>query len=396
VLFSLSTVNATTWYVHPDSALNTIQAGLDSCADNDTVLVGAGTYYENIIWPNIQGIALTSESGPATAIIDGDSAESVITISIYAFLDTTAKIDGFTIRNGSSYFGGGIRCQGSSIHIIIRNNIIANNSATFGGGISLLHSNPLIKDNTITENSANVSGGIYCFGCGPTISDNIIMGNTGSGINCEEESSPTITGNTISNNTEGGIGCDEITAPSITNNIITGNDWFGILAIDASPSIHNCVISNNSGDGVLYSYGMKCSKGRALSISHSDIIDNVGYGVRNYDSTLVISAENNWWGDSSGPSGIGSGSGDEVSDWVNYEPWLFAPFGIEEQPIVKPTANHIAIRATIFSGHLQLPKDKKCKIFDITGRVVEPSKIQPGIYFVEIDDKVVQKVIRVW
>jgi hypothetical protein len=35
----LARADRTVWYVHPDSALNTIQAGLDSCADNDIVLV---------------------------------------------------------------------------------------------------------------------------------------------------------------------------------------------------------------------------------------------------------------------------------------------------------------------------------------------------------------------
>lgn len=44
LLLSVETVHAdrTIWYVHPDSALNTIQTGLDSCADNDIVLVAPG------------------------------------------------------------------------------------------------------------------------------------------------------------------------------------------------------------------------------------------------------------------------------------------------------------------------------------------------------------------
>jgi len=50
---------------------------------------------------------------------------------------------------------------------------------------------------------------------------------------------------------------------------------------------------------------------------------------------------------------------------------------------------------TIFSGPLQLPKDKQCKVFDITGRVVQPNKMTRGIYFIEIDDRIVQKVIKV-
>jgi len=46
-----------------------------------------------------------------------------------------------------------------------------------------------------------------------------------------------------------------------------------------------------------------------------------------------------------------------------------------------------------------LPKhlvtDRKCKVFDIMGRVVAPDKIQPGIYFIEVDGVVTQKVVKV-
>jgi hypothetical protein len=50
---------------------------------------------------------------------------------------------------------------------------------------------------------------------------------------------------------------------------------------------------------------------------------------------------------------------------------------------------------TIFRGPLQLPEGKKCIVFDITGRVVEPARILPGIYFIEVDGVVTQKVVKV-
>jgi hypothetical protein len=52
-------------------------------------------------------------------------------------------------------------------------------------------------------------------------------------------------------------------------------------------------------------------------------------------------------------------------------------------------------KATIFSGPLLLPEGKKCRVFDITGSVVTPDKIRPGIYFVEIDGQITQKVVKV-
>ena len=68
---------------------------------------------------------------------------------------------------------------------------------------------------------------------------------------------------------------------------------------------------------------------------------------------------------------------------------------VEERPIVKPIEDLNAIGATIFSGPLHLPEGKTCKVFDITGRVVEPTNIARGIYFIEIDGVVTQKVVKV-
>jgi len=51
----------------------TIQQGLNAAQSNDTVLVAAGTYPENINWPSIDGIQLMSESGTEATIIDGNA-----------------------------------------------------------------------------------------------------------------------------------------------------------------------------------------------------------------------------------------------------------------------------------------------------------------------------------
>ena len=67
--------------------------------------------------------------------------------------------------------------------------------------------------------------------------------------------------------------------------------------------------------------------------------------------------------------------------------------GIEENEVVSIKSSNFS--PTIFHGPLQLPEGQKCKVYDITGRVVAPDKIRPGIYFIEVDEKIVQKVIKV-
>ena len=498
----------TVWYVHPDSALNSIQAALDSCTDNDIVLVGPGLYYENIVWNNTQGIHLVSELGPDTTIIDGGNAGCVIEIT--TGVDTTTVIRGFTIQNGNGWQGG-IFCflsspvvtgniivgnDGPGIYCdyvaspIIKDNIISNNHTTFaGGGIFCERDgSPFIIGNTISDNRASIhGGGIACddfYGGHPFISGNTITNNrtdynNGGGIfvrggatlhnNIITYNSAELgrgggiffahggyaaqsTNNTISNNTAqigGGIYIDHrvsITNDTIIDNIasmngggiyrggssaiitgsiVTGNtadsgggiyyrhtgtrdtirttlianntanlEAAGIFCgYNASPIIDSCTISNNNGNGI-YNDG-----NASPVIRYTNIINNAGYGVKNgYNGYPYLSAEYNWWGDASGPYHPDSnpgGLGDTVSDYVDFIPWLDQPVGVWEKPIVNLVNKHTTIGSTIFSGPLVLPMDKTYRVLDITGRVVAPDKIKPGIYFIEIDGAISHKVSKI-
>ncbi len=67
--------------------------------------------------------------------------------------------------------------------------------------------------------------------------------------------------------------------------------------------------------------------------------------------------------------------------------------GVKER---RSTSNYADIfRSTLITGSLLLPEGKNYKVFDVTGRVVLPDKIKPGIYFVEIDGVISHKVIKV-
>jgi hypothetical protein len=78
---------------------------------------------------------------------------------------------------------------------------------------------------------------------------------------------------------------------------------------------------------------------------------------------------------------------------LDYATIKYAPTGVEESRLTARKSTEIT--ATIFSGPLILPEGKKCKVYDITGRVVTPARIQPGIYFIEVDGVVTQKVVKV-
>ncbi len=238
LLFFFSTAHATVWYVHPDSALNSIQAGLDSCADDDTVCVGPGIYDETIDWPRIQGIHLVSELGPDMTIIDGKNSGSVMAIT--TGVDSITIIRGFTIRNG-----------------------LTNGP---GGGIYCLNSSPTIIDNIIT---GNTHSGIACeYVDRVLITNNTINANTGYGICCYDAKQVTITNNTITENTRSGIYClgGECT---ITRNTITGNNDCGIVGTCCDLSVADNIINDNTGGGICFH-----SMSNYLSITDNTITGN--------------------------------------------------------------------------------------------------------------------------
>ena len=97
-------------------------------------------------------------------------------------------------------------------------------------------------------------------------------------------------------------------------------------------------------------------------IQCNNIGGNSPYGVYNENNTEDVDATDNWWGDASGPSGEGPGTGDVVSEDVDYGSWLPKEFedcpecmGAPPTPApAAPTMNHWGIAAMIalFAGLL--------------------------------------------
>jgi hypothetical protein len=102
------------------------------------------------------------------------------------------------------------------------------------------------------------------------------------------------------------------------------------------------------------------------------------------------------WGNTS-VANVDGDPRDEIVVGSQYTNWLYVfkdmNFGVEEEKVESVKNNNFG--ATIIAGPLLLPEGKNCKVFDITGRTVAPDKIKPGIYFLEIDDNIVQKVIKI-
>ncbi|KPK63596.1 hypothetical protein AMJ83_06105 [candidate division WOR_3 bacterium SM23_42] len=159
-----------------------------------------------------------------------------------------------------------------------------------------------------------------------------------------------------------------------------GSDWdqANAIAVDNAGNIYVTGYSAGSGTSEDYATIKYDPLGVEQWVMRYDA------GVGDFANDLAIDSDGNAFvtGRSWGPS--------NNDDYATVK---YSTTGIEEDELIVQNGN--GITTTIFRAPLQCPEGKKCRVFDITGRIVEPDKIAPGIYFLEIDNEIVQKVIKI-
>ncbi|MCK4546144.1 MAG: right-handed parallel beta-helix repeat-containing protein [Candidatus Eisenbacteria sp.] len=259
---------ATTWHV--PSQCPTIQAGIDSAAAGDTVLVACGTYYDcthvdaggvlNCVIMK-SGICLQSETGQADCVtVDADSMGRVV---YCREADNATHIDGFTITGGlTEGRAGGMYCYRCSL--TVSNCDFVANHGDVGGGMYIRLSSPTVTNCTFSGNSATGSsilggGGVLCWDSSPvfvgvTLSNNV-AGNCGGGMSCFRCSGTIVNNSTFVGNSAdergGGLyswDCRQDTLVSVTflenSAAFTGGgmETYG----DSSLVLEECTFSMNS------------------------------------------------------------------------------------------------------------------------------------------------------
>jgi len=160
-----------------------------------------------------------------------------------------------------------------------------------GSGIIVAGSDDVIvEQNTVTGNETAISVvGDNFFGSGET-ADRIIVRQ-----------------NTIQGNTYGVSLQDRVVDAQVLANTITGQSYDGIDVCNFhSLPPTGTVIHNNK------IYGNNTEK------------DATSGGLWVANGVVSVNAEENWWGDATGPSGVGPGEGDAIiapAGVVDYEPW---------------------------------------------------------------------------
>jgi len=148
--------------IHVPSDHPTIQAGIEAATAGDTVLVASGTYYENLVWPDIDGIALIG-SGSETCVIDAGGVFPATAVTFDSDqIGSETLLSDVTLTNGRWDFGSGASLLSSSPRI---ENVVfyENNSIMYGGGMACLNANPSLKNVSFVNNTAYEGGGIIAY-----------------------------------------------------------------------------------------------------------------------------------------------------------------------------------------------------------------------------------------
>ncbi len=260
--FATTPVSAATWNIAADGSGDcpTIQAGVDSAAVGDTLMLWPGTFLGPLnreIDFGGKDILLTSQAGAAVTVIDCEASGRAFSFTGGETSDAT--VSNLTITNAQWGTGGAIYIDNASP--TITDNIFMNNNATTGAAIYVKHGSPLVDNNLFEGNAAAQYGGaMFLDESGvATISNNIMRGNTaslgGGAIYCSLHS-PDILNNLIVGNTTstgGGIYL-VVSSPLIQGNTIvenTASAGAGIAAVGSNPIVTECIIAFNINGGAI-------------------------------------------------------------------------------------------------------------------------------------------------
>ncbi len=147
---------------------------------------------------------------------------------------------------------------------------------------------------------------------------------------------------------QGNVEFQESTSGHFTNSISEYSGSAGVYVDACAPEILLSLITDNT-DGVY------TANDANPPISCSNIFGNTGYGVFNDSTSVVIDAQDNWWGNATGPhhpTTNPGGLGDEVSDYVDYGSWTAAYVTICTPVVTTDPATGVTYNSADLNGTL--------------------------------------------
>jgi len=346
----------------------TIQYAISQASANDTIIVAAGTYTETgqiVISKNLSIVG----AGAGTTIIkpsadtgnSGDSRGWFLVNPGYTFNLSNVTLDGTGKKIWQAIRHKG---QGTVSNCAFTNIKYEESGPSYSGFGMAVFGSPAMNVHVTNCTFSGIGRvGVLYYGTGitgSTFSNNTYIGKGDGdwldyGVEVGAGAIVTITGNTISGNT--GVASD-------------GSTSAGILATTYYGAGTQAVIMNNNiygnTDGIAVGY---LSDDTSLVNAHYNNIYNNTFGVNNVSTAVVVDAENNWWGECSGPfhpTLNPGGTGNAVSNNVDFIPWTklqscFPPKRVTYKNMVSAAQNHISEAKDLITQTQDLLSQAKAK-----------------------------------
>ena len=353
-----------------DNTYASIQAAVDAAPNGALINVTTGVYNETVVIdkPNLVIIGDTGNSLPGAAgnaplldssntktnafkllpsatnvVIEGFEIQEYTVSGVFPEVGSTQKIENLTVRDNTiSDVAFGVALLNQDDDAVFEDMTVAKNEiSNVQHGVNLIGNTGVsdIMDITVSENTirnANRDGIQFLAGDGIAeirdleISDNTIESVDRQGIELVvdgDNGDSSITSAEITRNTV------ENTQSAIELQSLSGGD---VSSVDVR---HNELLNNDI--GTLFNAGTS----NDISIHYNAYEGNSDYAVDNTGADL-LSAQNNWYGANSGPavSSNPQGTGDAVSDSVDYDPFLNRT--VETQDGTAPVGETVRVDVT--------------------------------------------------
>ncbi len=199
---------------NPYALFTTIQAAVDAAEAGDTVLVGAGTYAEQVVidkaltlqGPNADKLGFAAdrvEEAIITFPANLSSDQDLVNISAAGVVFNGFTLDGKALP--AEHLSEGVYSEASNVtisHNIVKNftKIGIRSGAAYGGPF---HENVVVKNNKVFSDEAAYAytySGVYLQGTQGTVDSNVIT-NANRGLQIQPYTSQSVTKGVVSNNT---------------------------------------------------------------------------------------------------------------------------------------------------------------------------------------------------
>lgn len=363
------------WNISPYGSSR--QAAIRVVSSTDIMLKKMTMDFDDIKGNNVFGVLYWDSTGTVDDnILKNMSASDAMPGGLYYEITSYFRAPSYTdisrasitISNNTFIDTGRLGvCTHQYVDATITLNTFYKTIADFGYAIELgsestgeITHNTIYGFDTAAASDGSNSAGIYVenaftgtlFGWpGPAMTKNVLVedneiydcqwglyvGNEFNGYAGDVDIVATVKDNNIHDNLDGGaLFTDEDMADgsSVTvtcqNNTLTNNGDYGYYIYtqgdgDLSVTLPGDTITgHDTGIYLEDTAGGASTSSYSISANYNDISGNTTYGINNTISAVTVDAEDNWWGDATGPyhpTTNSGGLGDQVSDYVDYDPW---------------------------------------------------------------------------